>query len=463
MPKSDLPFGSQFSPAQVDLPRVLELVERHDGSRPKLTEALYQEFFPDRPRKTGLGKGGGGLDLADNTVLSLIAYGILEREPGDKDVTRLTDFGRTLCQVRHDEDKLYDTLARHILLNLKGIDLVETAADMLHGGHKVTVPEIARNLQERGLYVPEGGTHINSMKQWLDKAGVFEEGWRVDSKRYEELVGVSSVELEALAGLTNQQKAFARAVARLGVPEIPSNKVAEYARELYGVRFSAKGLPQEVLFPLRDVGLLTCEKTTAGRGAKPYVVRPTEKLRSELLEPIFSALESAVGIKYRKLVRMSYDKIRRGLFAKSRHEKGLALEALALYLSRLIDLTFIGWRLRSAETAGAEVDVIVEGTRLVFSRWQIQCKNVKQVSLDDVAKEVGIAFRLKSNVIMVVSTGRFSSSARDYAQDIMRDTNYNVILLDAADLQAIERLPTEVTAILLREAKRAMEIKRLDL
>ncbi|MBI2881313.1 MAG: restriction endonuclease [Candidatus Tectomicrobia bacterium] len=349
------------------------------------------------------------------------------------------------------------------MLRLKGIDLVETAADMLQGGRKVTVPDIALNLRERGVYVPEGGTHINSMKQWLDKARLFSDGWRIDPKRYEELVGASSKELESLSGLTEQQKAFARAFARLGASEMPSNKVAEYARQLYGVRFSAKGLPQEVLFPLRDAGLLTCEKTTAGRGAKPYIVRPTERLRSDVLEPIFAALESAVGVKYRKLVRMPLSEITRGLTSKNTHEKGLALEALAFHLARLIDLTFVGWRLRSAQTAGAEVDVIVEGTRLIFSRWQMQCKNVIRVTLEDVAKEVGIAISLKSNVIMVVSTGRISESARRFAQTIMRDTNYNIILIDGTDLQVIGVSPTEITSILLREAKRAMEIKRLEL
>jgi site-specific DNA-methyltransferase (cytosine-N4-specific) len=36
-----------------------------------------------------------------------------------------------------------------------------------------------------------------------------------------------------------------------------------------------------------------------------------------------------------------------------------------------------------------EVDFIFRSQRLVFSRWQVQCKNTAKVSLDDVAKEVG--------------------------------------------------------------------------
>ena len=45
MAKSSLPFGRQFSPAQVDLPRLLELAFQREGSRAALTEAIWEEFF----------------------------------------------------------------------------------------------------------------------------------------------------------------------------------------------------------------------------------------------------------------------------------------------------------------------------------------------------------------------------------------------------------------------------------
>lgn len=455
MPKSDIPTGSQFSPSQVNLVRVLELADEHGGDRPALCQAIYDEFFSGRDGRTN-----SPLKLADNTQLAMRAYGILE-----DDAATLTSFGRTLFDLRNDEDKLYHSLARHILLGLRGMEVIETASDMLQGGHKITIPHIARHLRERGLYVPEGGTHLNSMYQWLAKAGLFVEGWRVDGVVYQDLLGVSTEEIAALSGLTELQKAYARAFARLDVDEIPSNKVAAYASELFGVKFPAKGLPGEVLNALEAAGLVTIEKTTGGRGAKPHIVRSTPKLRSDLLEPIFVALEKAVGdVKYRQLIRMRFSEILEGLRSDDRHQKGMALEALAFYLSRLIDLQFVAWRRRSAETAGAEIDVIFEGIRLIFSRWQIQCKNTRTVGIDDVAKEVGIAtVRLKSNVIMVVTTGRFSSTARDYARDVIETTSLNVILLDGADLEQIGRYPTELTRILRREAVNAMKIKSIQL
>lgn len=51
--------------------------------------------------------------------------------------------------------------------------------------------------------------------------------------------------------------------------------------------------------------------------------------------------------------------------------KGKALEALAFYFMRILGLEFKFWRKRGKKTGGFEVDIIVEGARLAFSRWQI--------------------------------------------------------------------------------------------
>ena len=45
------------------------------------------------------------------------------------------------------------------------------------------------------------------------------------------------------------------------------------------------------------------------------------------------------------------------------------------------DMTYVGTRLRANQTGGEEVHLIFESTRLVLSRWQVQCKNTSRVSL----------------------------------------------------------------------------------
>ena len=130
---------------------------------------------------------------------------------------------------------------------------------------------------------------------------------------------------------------------------------------------------------------------------------------------------------------------------------------------RLIDLTYVATRLRAASTGGAEVDLIFESSRLIFSRWQVQCKNTSGVSLDDVAKEVGLTHFLKSNVIVVVTTGEIGAEARKYSNKIMRDSNLCIVMINGADLNQIIQNPSRIVEVLGREANQAMRLKAIDI
>lgn len=173
-------------------------------------------------------------------------------------------------------------------------------------------------------------------------------------------------------------------------------------------------------------------------------------------------MEKQTGEDLRPLLRKPLRAVLKDLRSSDKHLRGLALEALAFKLMRLIDLSYVATRLRGTATGGAEVDVIFEGTRLVFSRWQVQCKNTARVSLDDVAKEVGLTHFLKSSVIVVVSTGEIGGEARRYANKIMSDSNLCVVMIDGTDLQRIETDPPLIVEVLNREARQAMKLKALD-
>lgn len=102
-------------------------------------------------------------------------------------------------------------------------------------------------------------------------------------------------------------------------------------------------------------------------------------------------------------------------------------------------------------------------SRLVYSRWQIQCKNTARVALDDVAKEVGLTHFLKSNVIVIVSTGDIGGDARRYANKVMQDSNLCIVMVDRPDLEAIKTNPASIVDAFKREAHNAMTLKQLDL
>ncbi len=456
--KSDLPNSSQFSPVQTPLPRLLEIFAQWEPDRRAVSEAILKEFFSDRAERTSW-----DWKLADNTVIAMSQYGLVNKPREDQSHASLTDLGHKLADLTTagKPDEMYAEFARHILLNLRGLDVVAAIQDLVHSGQTPTKALIVKELRQRGIYHPPNGTHANGMRQWFETAGLVpKDGWAVNEAKLRELIGEDLATLEVYAGLMPQQIDFAKSFARLNVPEARSNEVAQYATALYGTEFPEGGLPQSVLFALRDAGLITAEKTTTGQGAKPYIVRPTDKLKNEVIEPLLAAIESSVGVQYRTLVRMPYADILAGVVSKDTHTKGLALEALAFFLARLLDLSFVQWRLRSTQTGGGEVDVVMESTRLVFGRWQIQCKNAARASLEDIAKEVGLAQVIKTSVILVVTTGKIGPAARQFADEVMRQTNLYIALLDNTHLTQLLYNPAKITAIMNAQAEGAMDIKR---
>ncbi|TQV83045.1 restriction endonuclease [Denitrobaculum tricleocarpae] len=454
MKRSDLPFGSEFSPSQIELARVLEMADEHGGDWHAFEDAVRATYF-DNHKTTEYNRG----KLANNTKLGMIAYGIIDREAA------LTEFGQELLLLTNDEPSLYERFAKHILLNLHGMTLVRCIQDMVAAGEVVTLTTLREGLAARGVHYPSGGKHPSMMRLWLAKAGVFVGSrWQVNPHRIEDILGLNPDEFEALADFTPEQRTFLRALANTGERDPqPANKIVKLATATYGIKFPEKSLPKMVLHSLVEAGYITADKTTTGRGAKPFQVAPTDKLIADVVEPLLEQLKGQTDPKLLALLRTPLSDILEEIKEKDRYKAGLALEALAFKIMRLLDMTYVATRLRANQTGGAEVDLVFESARLVFSRWQIQCKNTARVSLDDVAKEVGLTHFLKSNVIVMVTTGDIGNEARRYANRIMADSNLAIVMLDGGDLHNISDSPATVIRAFEREARHAMNLKKLDL
>lgn len=434
--KSDLPNSSQFSPTQTPLPELLKIVKGFEPDRKAVSREILRRFFPGRGDKTTW-----DWKLADNTVIAMSQYDLVNKPKNDNAHVSLTEFGESLAEKAEqgNYEDLYSEFVRYILLNLRGLDVVACVQDIVVSGRKPTKALLVKELRDRGVYHPPNGTHANGMRQWFEQADLVpKNSWVPNEEKLQEILGTDLETLEAYAGLTQEQRDFAKAFARLNVGEARSNEVAKYATSLFGTEFPEGGLPQSVLFALQDADLIEAEKTTSGQGAKPYIVRPTDKLKNEFIEPMLSSIENSVGIQYRKLVRMNYSEVLDGLSSESKHEKGLALEALAFYLARLLGLKFVQWRLRSNKTGGGEVDVVMEGTRLIFSHWQIQCKVKNRITADDLAIELGLAVSLKPDVILFLTTGRLTKKARDFARATNYSTNVRMLVLDRGDIVTLQ-------------------------
>ena len=421
-----------------------------------MTQAICDEFFSGH-------SANQRWKLADNTVLALRAYGLLE-----DDGSTPTQLARDLRAVADQPEAFYDRFAKHILTDLRGIDLAETLVAMQSANEEINLHTLHRRLEQRGLHVPRGAVHLSSMRLWLALAGVFDPAITGGARLYEvnqsglrRILGLGLDSIDALTQLNRAQRAFLRALAHIVEPDpLIANRVADLASTLYGVEYNHKELPKSILFPLRDLGYVQLTKSTTGRGAKPYEVQRTPKFREEISERILAAVAEKAGLVPKELFEWPLSRILDDLKSPTSDVKGKALELLAIYLTRLIDLDFKGWRVRSSDTGGAEVDAVVEGARLVFSRWQIQAKNTTMVHLDDVAKEVGLALTfIYSDVVMVVTTGSFTRDTYSYVRHVMKSSNLNIILLDRSDLKRICQEPTSIVTILNSKAEQAMKVK----
>src|SRR5207245_2847129 len=123
----------------------------------------------------------------------------------------------------------------------------------------------------------------------------------------------------------------------------PSNEIEKVATATYGQKYNEKGLTKDVLYPLEKAGYISLEKTTR---AKPPVVTATTKLISDVYAPLLDQLEKLTSEELRPLLRKPFSEILGELLSTDKHKKGLALEALAFKLMRIIDLDYVKTRLR---------------------------------------------------------------------------------------------------------------------
>jgi site-specific DNA-methyltransferase (cytosine-N4-specific) len=456
--RSDLPFGSEFSPNQVELPKLLDMVVASKGNWKTLEQLIRANYFTKHSALStdAKSKSYNQQKLANNTKLSLRAYGIT-----DKSGAALTQFGEQLHAARNDPAKLYDQLARHILLNLKGMSVVECIKDMHSAGELITLETLRDALEERGVHVPKAGKSHTTLCLWLRQASVLT-NWAVNEKRIRELIGIGPDTFPALAGLTPAQRYFLITLGNTGETKPqPWTAIAKLAHATYGIRFPEKTTPKVVLQRLVEMNFIRTVKTTTGRGGRAFDVKPGNKFEMAVLTPLLNQLEGQINPQVFPLLRKSLAEILKEVDSNNKHVAGLALEALAFKLMRFLGMDFLVTRLRGDQTGGAEVDVIFETARLVFSRWQVQCKRTSHVRLDDVAKEVGLTHFLRSNVIVIVTTGVVGGEARRYATHIMRTSNLSIVLVEGADLKMIRDDVSTIVDVFQREARRAMNLKNL--
>lgn len=454
-------YGDQFGPDKTPLIELLRLCKQCEPDQVELQERIRATYFP------GHGNADNSTKMAMNCRLSLKAYGLIEEVGARKDkqykATSLTD---ELIKL-HDEEgeaAMYRRFAIQIITELEGLTLLRLIENIRARGEQVTLEYLGEEMNDTlNIAIPPNSTYISTMVAWLAEAGVMTAtGFSVNWDVVYEMINVDADLIDKLYTLTPEQKYFLLSMLNLNVEEFtPSNKIAQHTRSVYSIRVTSKNLVKDVIEPLEAAGLIESQKTTVGRGAKPHDVRLTEKCKNELLSPTLSNLADLADIESTELNR-PFEDVVKDLDDPDKHIKGKALELLAVWIIRLLGLRFSKWRLRSFQaTGGAEVDVTAASDKIVYSRWQMQCKNTKKVDVDVVAKEVGLTFLTHADVIAIVTTGKFTGDAVNYASQVTDNSRYYIILLDGDDIARIVADRTRIVEILNIKARRVFAKKEL--
>lgn len=363
-------------------------------------------------------------------------------------------------------DEVYEEIASYLLRELNGMVLIEAIRSLKRSGLSVKNETVIDQVNYLlGSDLIGSGNNVQSAKLWLEKAGVLS-GWNINESKVRKIIGLTEEEMQLIRMLTPEQYYFLRTLCNVNSNKyLKGAEVRELAEATYHVSISPKTIAPAVILPLEKEKLIFAKKPTSGRGGASYLVKATANSKKKLIEPLLNQIEILLGKDLLDYYQKPLNQIRKDMSSRDTYIKGLALEAFAIRLMKYIGLDFHSTRLRGTETAGAEIDAIFESSHLIFSRWQVQCKNIKKtssVSLDQVAKEVGLSHVLLSNAIVIMTTGRISESARRYANDVMRTMNICIIMLDGDDLNEIVASPTNIIDIFNRESLNAKHIKVLN-
>jgi site-specific DNA-methyltransferase (cytosine-N4-specific) len=262
-----------------------------------------------------------------------------------------------------------------------------------------------------------------------------------------------------MAGLSPENQAILEQLALLPGHQSSTGEMQRLLRGRQDIRIDVPAFVSAHLRPLRDLGLIETTKTTGGRGGFGTAFKATDLFEQRVVQALLARIR-------RYGFHVSGPELAKPLAtivaemtdpAGSKDSRGKALELFTLRMLLFIGLRRI--RLRERPTHSEEIDALAEGFAPVHARWQVQCKNTTRLSVEQAAKEVGVAVRQRSTVVLLVTTGDFTDEAIDYINDVVRNSTITIVRINGRD---IARLTTDESAlwdILAREARRASVLR----
>lgn len=443
------PYGKEFTPHRTPLMAVVGLIFSSKGNVDRLKQIIRKRYW-DSHKISAKNKQ----TLAMNTYLTLKSYGLVSEEGGLKGAYQKTHLCDELISImkKKGEKAAHEHFAANLLRSCHGYTLLKVIQNLIDQETDPSLETINQALTDSGLYVALNSGYVSTMKSWLKRGGVFESdtGYSINWGKANSLMGIEDEKLVGeVSHLSQDQLVFLKALLMMGSNGyVPVNKIIDYCKSTLNIQLPTKSLSNAVVWPLQLQKFILAKKTTAGRGAKPLEVALSKRAPKETLQTLVDRY-FGTNQSVRLLDAPPLQEVLRDLKSPSKHKKGLALENLAIWIIRLLGLTFIAWRQRSPETGGAEVDVVAESDFLSKSRWLIQCKNQGGVVGSKViAREVGLSIADGADTILIITTSKYSSDAFSYSRKVMERYPLSIFLIDGVGLEKIREDRTKVVDVL---------------
>ncbi|MFJ3380308.1 restriction endonuclease [Curtobacterium sp. NPDC090217] len=429
--------ANEFTPGQLGGYGAMRWLLQNAAGAPNraaFTEAIRDRWFSDSAasRSDHATRVEQQLKRAANVVTGMRQYGLLELKHGAVALTALgSDIYRSLAEgATQDAAEL---LAVHLLLNGHGLELLRAAERVRRQQGRVQNAAIADELRLDGFDISNNNQSASKMRQWLSWSGVIDENWRVDNSRLQEVIGFNLDEVSDWYSLSWVQRAFLLALHDLNVVagEWVATRFVLSILDEQGIAFDRAQARRSIYLPLFEAGWLDLSVNGDGRHSKGGDVRELRKSREFPFAEVGAVEPDPLPIAIQEALSTDIGVIVANLRSSDTGVKGLALEVLAVRIARDLGMVPRELRVRGVETGGAEVDLLAERVGFSFERWTIQCKNQSApVSVGVVAKEVGVAAVLRSQVVVVVTTNSFTQSAVDFASAVNESNSVQVMLVD---------------------------------
>lgn len=456
-----LPNMNEFSPGVLEDNNIKHLIAfllPFNGDKEKMKEAIIANY----PKIAYTPSAKQRLNRANNVLIGMSQCGLIIKEVSDIP-GNLSELAKEILECPSDAEA-NNRFALHLLNNCYGLELFDVVEVINDRGEEVTLQAIREELRARGFSITENEGNASKIRQWLESTGIVNDHWNVNNKALHVLTGITTSTLSMWKGLSRGQRIFLTQIKKLDptgsgnwitVRQIKDLCEQEYSRSV----FPEGHLRNNIIYPLHTSGWIEARGKGDGRGGDSGAVRALDLLKNVKIPLVIEGI-SAIPADLRDKLSKPLSEIFEEINSRDTYIKGIALELLTLRIIQDIGLFPVFFRERSAKTQGAEVDVVANGIHLHYSRWLIQCKNTATVHVNDIAKEVGMAVVLKAHVIVLITTGRFSSTVYKYVDGLSTTSTLQAILIDGTLLKVYKAAgPSAVIDYLKNSAYRVLKLK----